>query len=592
MKLKLRVISLFLLTLVLIPGFVWMLVTGKIAQAFTPSSSDAVIYDESLANGWQNWSWNTALQFDSSENPKSGVRTIAATMNGWGGLYLHTDTAVSSNNSESIIFSLRPSQDGSQFVVLVYDENNQPIGNAQPLTNFGETPGANVWKSYVIPISANRNVKGIAVQDVTGRNDNRVFFDDIFIKKKPAAVPTPTTAPVASTNNSVYAEGLANGWENWSWNSSINFDNGSPVLTGGKSLAFTPNTGWAGLYLHKNGIVDTTGLTSLQFAFYATHADQKFAITVIDENYQMTVSPLPLDRYGSPTQGSWKTYTVPLADLQASNKRLNGVMIQEVKGQAQPTIYLDDMAFTNGTGGNVAQPTIAPTAVPSNVPTPTAKPQVRFTTLTPGAVLSSGEECAAMVRRSPWEPRPENTQANNTRGIQLITRIDGANAEGNQRFLPRINGDFTGTTDEIIQWGACKWGFDEEIVRAVAAQESWWRQSTLGDFNGQDYESYGLLQVRRTYHEGTYPTSVNSTPFNVDYALAWRRACYDGYFNWIPAEAKGDEWGCVGLWFSGRWKDGDPNVAYSGANWYIGKVKGYLETKPWLSSDFVGSNQP
>jgi hypothetical protein len=571
------------------------LLTGKIAEAFTPSSTDAVIYDEGLSQNWQNWSWNTTIDFNAAENPKSGTKTIAATMNGWGGLYLHTDTAVDPASSESFIFSLRPTQDGSNFVVLLYDENNQPITNAQPITNFGEAPAANVWKSYIIPHPTNRQVKGIAIQDVTGRNDQRIFFDDMFVKKKPVAIPTPTAAPGTSTEGTVYAEGLASGWENWSWNSTINFDNNSPTFSGGKSIAFTPNSGWAGLYLHKNGVVDTKGLNNLQFSLYAAQADQKFAIAVIDEYYQMTSSPINLDRYGAPTQGSWKTYTIPLSELQAANKRVNGVILQEVKGQSQPTIFIDNMSFTNATGGNSTQPTIAPTtaptAAPTSTPTPTAKPQVRFTTLAPGSTLPSAEECAALVRRSPWEPRPENTQANNTRGIQLTTRIDGANAEGNQRFLPRVNGDFTGTTDEIIQWGACKWGLDEDIVRAVAAQESWWRQSTLGDFNGTDYESYGLLQVRRTYHEGTYPTSVNSVPFNVDYALAWRRACYEGYFNWIPAEAKGDEWGCVGLWFSGRWKDGDPNVAYSGANWYIGKVKGYLETKPWLSPDFVGSSQ-
>ena len=68
-------------------------------------------------------------------------------------------------------------------------------------------------------------------------------------------------------------------------------------------------------------------------------------------------------------------------------------------------------------------------------------------------------------------------------------------------YVSRVDGNFTGTTDEILQWGACKWGFDEDLVRAVAVVESWWRQSTVGD-NGA---SYGLLQVRTTVHTGTFP---------------------------------------------------------------------------------------
>ena len=46
----------------------------------------------------------------------------------------------------------------------------------------------------------------------------------------------------------------------------------------------------------------------------------------------------------------------------------------------------------------------------------------------------------------------------------------------------RITGNFTGTTDEILQWTACKWGIDEDIVRAQAAKESWWQMTAKGDW--------------------------------------------------------------------------------------------------------------
>jgi hypothetical protein len=137
------------------------------------------------------------------------------------------------------------------------------------------------------------------------------------------------------------------------------------------------------------------------------------------------------------------------------------------------------------------------------------------------------------VRRSEWEPRPENTQANRTRGVRGV-RIDGASDAYNARLAGRIDGDFTGTTDEIIQWGACKWGFDEDLVRAVAVVESWWKQSTVGD-NG---DSFGLLQVRAPVHVGTFPYARDSTAYNVDFSLAWRRACYDGEFTWMNHAGK------------------------------------------------------
>jgi len=36
------------------------------------------------------------------------------------------------------------------------------------------------------------------------------------------------------------------------------------------------------------------------------------------------------------------------------------------------------------------------------------------------------------------------------------------------------------------------------------------------------------MQIKRYDHPGTYPASLRSTTFNVDYALGRLRACYEG----------------------------------------------------------------
>jgi hypothetical protein len=41
----------------------------------------------------------------------------------------------------------------------------------------------------------------------------------------------------------------------------------------------------------------------------------------------------------------------------------------------------------------------------------------------------------------------------------------------------------------------------------------------------------------------------------------------------------GDEWGCIGAWYSGKWYD-------AGATRYIKEVKGYLAEKEWSKPDF------
>jgi len=196
-----------------------------------------------------------------------------------------------------------------------------------------------------------------------------------------------------------------------------------------------------------------------------------------------------------------------------------------------------------------------------------------FYTLGPGANLPSGADCASRVQRNSWEPRPSNNVQNRTTpGSYRVNRIDGADSRGQSQLAPRIDGNYTGTTDEIIRWASCKWGFDEDHIRAIAHTESSWFMSTAGD----EGWSKGLIQIKSSVHDGTYPWSVDSTAFNLDYALAWKRACFEGYMSdWIPASSRGDEWGCTGLWCSGDW-------SWRDCGGYVGLVQYWVGNRPWL----------
>jgi autotransporter family porin len=221
--------------------------------------------------------------------------------------------------------------------------------------------------------------------------------------------------------------------------------------------------------------------------------------------------------------------------------------------------------------------TMAP-ATTTTAPATTTGAPAHFATLPPGSALPSDEECAARVRKAP-EIRPQNATFNQTKG-------HGAPPNPPAALYERVTGNFSGTTDEILQWAACKWGIDEDIVRAQAAKESWWTQANVGD-NG---ESFGILQVRQPYMSWAFNNGVgdarSSTAYNVDMALAARRNCFEGNETWLNTVdrgreyAAGDMWGCVGTWFSGRWYDPP-------AQTYIKAVQDYLSQKIWLTSDFV-----
>jgi hypothetical protein len=244
-------------------------------------------------------------------------------------------------------------------------------------------------------------------------------------------------------------------------------------------------------------------------------------------------------------------------------------------------------------------------AVPASARPAVATARARFfRTLPPGARLPSGAQCTRWVRASPnKEVRRSNWKANHTGGEHVASgflAVDGPRAV---RLSKRIDGDFRGTTQEILRWTACKWGINQNMVFAQAAIESWWRQSTLGDWAndpkacppghglgadgrpGLCPQSYGILQNRYPYEKLSWPGIGRSTAMNADTAYAIWRACFDGYETWLNTVPRGrqyhagDSWGCIGRWFAGRWRT-PPALGY------IKAVRKYMSEKIWLTPNF------
>jgi hypothetical protein len=237
----------------------------------------------------------------------------------------------------------------------------------------------------------------------------------------------------------------------------------------------------------------------------------------------------------------------------------------------------------------------------SSAPRTTVPPPARdgyFELQPPGAPLPSEVRCAARVHRSTWEPRPDNNKANHTvpRPPVSIGQFSQYTADWNLRYRTRVTGNFKGTTDEIIQWAACKWGWSDNIVRAEAVRESKWHMSTEGDTEPRSrghctYDetrdpcptSFGIMQIKWYFHPevsnprvgSSYPLSRQSTAFNIDMQLAEMRGCYDGMSTYL-GNTRGDVWGCIGYWFSGAWHT-PPSDDYASI------VQEQLDAKRWRS---------
>jgi hypothetical protein len=258
--------------------------------------------------------------------------------------------------------------------------------------------------------------------------------------------------------------------------------------------------------------------------------------------------------------------------------------------------------------GPIALLQAEPAAVAREVARPVAAvapaKAVYFHTLPPGAKLPSGATCARLVNAAPRaEDKAANNKFNKRKGRRVTAKFLADDGPKAQKLARRINGDFTGTTIDILRWAACKWGIDQDIVFAQAAVESWWQQDTLSGWGtdpskclpgyklGQDGkpgecpQTYGILQNSYPYEPGGWPAIAKSTAMNADAAYAIWRSCYDGYETWLNTVPrggqyhKGNAWGCVGRWFAGQWLTAP-------ARSYIAQVKKYLREKIWLTPDF------
>jgi len=198
----------------------------------------------------------------------------------------------------------------------------------------------------------------------------------------------------------------------------------------------------------------------------------------------------------------------------------------------------------------------------------------------PGSRPLTDRQAAKRVERSPWEPRPGNRRPN--RHVPSRLQLRYFRRHSDMTYKRRVSGRFHGTTDEIIQWAAHKHGLPVNVVRAVAVKESWWRMSTVGDAG----DSFGLMQIRRPYHCCPF-LARSSTAFNVDYWGAIMRSYFDGRETWLNTVERGrdyhrgDLWGSVGAWFSGRWRT-PPSLGY------IRDVRRIRRERTWRRSFFAG----
>lgn len=143
-------------------------------------------------------------------------------------------------------------------------------------------------------------------------------------------------------NQTIYADSLQNGWENWSW-ATTNLSNPNPVQSGTTSASVSA-TAWQAFYLH-HASFSTAGYTHLSFWIHGgTNGGQLLQVNATANGNPQTAFNL------NPLANSWQQITIPLASLgMSSSSTMDGFWIQDRSGSVQSAFFVDEIILISGT---------------------------------------------------------------------------------------------------------------------------------------------------------------------------------------------------------------------------------------------------
>jgi hypothetical protein len=156
----------------------------------------------------------------------------------------------------------------------------------------------------------------------------------------PAVTTTPTATSAPASDLIVYGDALATGWQNWSWDTTVNFANTNPVQSGANSMSLTYTGGWGGLSLRAPSAVNTTGYSGITFWAYGATGGGPVGFYIQTTDGGAASAAITF----TPPAGRWTQYTVTWPQLGNPSQvaRLNW---QEQSGSAKPAYYLDNVRF-------------------------------------------------------------------------------------------------------------------------------------------------------------------------------------------------------------------------------------------------------
>ncbi len=167
------------------------------------------------------------------------------------------------------------------------------------------------------------------------------------------SLPAKGLSSQAVADASVYADALASGWQDWSWDTgtiTTNYANANPHHAGTASIAVTYTGGWSGFQVgYHDANLDISAYDTFRFWIHGGSTGGQtiqLQLGTIEQNI-------------IPQANTWTRVDVSLADLGSPRSVYSISWFNNTAG-AQPAFYLDDLAFVDS---GAPTPTSAPPGV-------------------------------------------------------------------------------------------------------------------------------------------------------------------------------------------------------------------------------------
>ncbi len=147
-------------------------------QAHSPTASDVLIYTDALASGWQNWSWNSTVDFGATAQVHSGAAAAAVDLGAMSaGLSLRVTPAINPSEYAALNFWVYGGVGGTALNLAI------ELTDEGPLTaSFAVAAPAGVWTEFTVSLSSLGSPASIArINLMNALNDDQPvwYLDDL-----------------------------------------------------------------------------------------------------------------------------------------------------------------------------------------------------------------------------------------------------------------------------------------------------------------------------------------------------------------------------------------------------------------------------